>query len=190
MKNTKKNTMKKILGILMAVAILFLAAVPAFAEDHPLGLLTPAWVNCADGKTLNFRAAPGGKIVGHLECGTELYVKEYKNNGWTEVVLKNGKTGFVKTKFLQDKKPGKYEITEREDNFKTVAKEYTVTAKALNKKTAKSVGLRVKPNKTAKAIRTLQAGDELIVLAKGKTWMKVQDKLTGETGFVANDYVA
>ena len=115
------------------------------------------------------------------------YVLDFHGD-WAEIVMKNGKTGFVMTKFIQEAKPGKYEITEREDNFKSVTP-YTVTAKALNKKSEKSVGLRVKPTKTSKAIRTLRAGDELEVLAKAKTWLQVRDLQTGKTGFVAADYV-
>lgn len=188
MKNTK-NTVKKVLGILMVITTLFLAVVPAFASANSLGLLDPAYVNCENGKSLNLRESPNGAIIGHLECGTEVWVLEHLRNGWTEITLKNGKTGYVMTKFLQEKKPGKYEITEREDNFREVRRTYTVTAKALNKKTEKSVGLRVKPNKTSKAIRTLYEGDELEVLAVGNTWLKVYDPETGRTGYVAKDYV-
>ena len=58
-----------------------------------------------------------------------------------------------------------------------------------NKNGTKSVGLRVKPTKSSKAIRTLQAGDQLEVIAKGKTWLKVRDNKTGKTGYVAAEYV-
>lgn len=64
-----------------------------------------------------------------------------------------------------------------------------MTAKALNKKSGKSVGLRLKPTKTSKAIRTLQAGDQLEVIAEGKTWFQVMDPETEKTGFVAKDYM-
>ena len=92
------------------------------------------------------------------------------------------------TKFLVDTKPGKYEITEREDNFRSVS--YTVTAKALNGKTDKSVCLRAKPNKTSSSLRRLTAGNILKVVAEGKTWSKVVDVATGMTGYVANDYLS
>ncbi len=55
--------------------------------------------------------------------------------------------------------------------------------------TANSVGLRVKPDKTSAAIRRLQAGDRLQVIAAAKTWSKVLDPATGRTGYVANDYI-
>ena len=181
--------MKKFVSIIIALLTLALAIAPAMAEygNYDTNLLNPAYVNTADGKNLNVRECPKGKILCRLTPGTEVYVLDFHGD-WAEIVMKNGKTGFVMTKFIQEAKPGKYEITEREDNFKAVTP-YTVTAKALNKKSDKSVGLRIKPTKTSKAIRTLRAGDELEVLAKGKTWLQVRDLQTGKTGFVAADYV-
>lgn len=184
-----KNTLKKVTGILLIIATLFLTVAPALARGNDLSLLDIAYVNCADGKRLNVRTSPNGEIDCRLDCGTKVYILEYLRNGWAEITTDNGTWGYVKTEFLQEKKPGKYEITEREDNFRNVRKTYIVTAKALSKKSDKSVGLRVKPNKTAKAIRTLSAGDELEVLAKGSTWLKVRDLETGRTGYVAKDYV-
>ena len=74
------------------------------------------------------------------------------------------------------------------DDVRTVTP-YTVEAKALNNKTQNSVGLRTSPNKTAKMIRRLAAGDQLQVIAVGKTWSKVIDLATGKTGYDANDYM-
>lgn len=182
--------MKKFVSIIVAIIALFLAVAPALADfgNYDTDLLNPTWVNTADGKNLNVRETPNGKIMCRLTPGTMAYILDFQADGeWAEIVMKNGKTGFVMTKFLQEGKPGKFEITEREDNFKSVTP-YTVTAKALSKKTTRSVGLRVKPNKTSKAIRTLQAGDQLQVLAAAKTWLKVKDLKTGKIGFVAKEY--
>ena len=49
--------------------------------------------------------------------------------------------------------------------------------------------LRVKPNKTSQSIRRLTAGDQLQVIAVGKTWDKVVDLTTGQTGYVASAYM-
>ena len=95
----------------------------------------------------------------------------------------------MQAKFLVSQKPGKYEITERDDDFKTVKNPYLVTAKARGTKDNSSVGLREKPNKTSKAIRRLTAGDQLQVIARGKVWSKVVDLQTRKTGYVANDYI-
>ena len=106
---------------------------------------------------------------------------------WT-CVQAGGTEGWVMTQFLVSSKPGKYEITERADNFRTVAA-FDVIAKALNGKTDRSVCLRERPNKTSGAIRRLTAGDQLQVLAMGMVWDKVVDLDTGLIGYVANDYM-
>ena len=182
--------MKKLASIIVAIIALFLAVAPAMADygKYNTDLLNPTWVNTPDGKNLNVRKTPGGDVLCRLTPGTMAYILDFHGD-WAEIVLKNGKTGFVMTKFLQEGKPGKYELTEREDNFKALDETFFVTAKAVNKKNDKSVGLRVKPTKSSKAIRTLKAGDELEVIAEGKTWLQVQDPATGKTGFVARDYM-
>ena len=113
--------MKKFVSIIVAIIALFLAVAPAMADfgNYDTDLLNPTWVNTPDGKNLNVRETPNGKIMCRLTPGTMAYILNINEN-WTEIVMKNGKTGFVKTKFLQEGKPGKFEITEREDNFKSV----------------------------------------------------------------------
>lgn len=181
--------MKKILTVLIAVAVLCTVFGLAMANSMD-DMYDVMYVNCENGKTLNLRDAPGGNVIGSLECGTKLYIDtEFISMEWSKVITTKGKTGFVMTKFLQEKKPGKYEITERDDNFVAVKKPYIVNAKALNAKTDRSVGLRIKPNKTSKAYRRLDAGDQLQVIAEGTTWIQVLDLSTGKIGYVADDYM-
>ena len=125
-----------------------------------------------------------------MECGTKVELIPYSNptEGWTCIRVK-GQDGWVMSKFLVDSKSGKYEITDQDDNFRSVAA-YKVAAQALNGKTDRSVCLRVKPNETAKSIRRLIAGDQLQVIAVGKIWDKVVDLTTGQTGYVTNDYMS
>lgn len=178
--------MKKLLSAVIILVTVFVLVVPAFASAGSQDM----WVNCANGKRLNVRTEPrtSARCIAQLNCGTKLEVLDNPGNGWLHVT--DGKhTGYVQTKFLQAKKPGKFEITEREDNF-TAVSPYMVSAKPVKGRGESSVGLRVKPNKTAKAIRHLAAGDELQVIAKGKVWSKVIDQVTGQTGYVANQYIA
>ncbi len=182
--------MKKLISIIVILVTVLALAIPAFASvDEYIG--KDMWVNCANGKTLNLREEPSTKarVVTRLECGTKVHVDYNAGNGWV-AVSSYAWSGYVQAKFLVAQKPGKFEITEREDNFVAVKNPYTVSAKALNKNSDRSVGLRVQPNKTAKAIRRLTAGDQLQVIAKGKTWSKVIDLKTGKTGYVANDYIS
>ena len=180
--------MKKLISAIMILVTVFALMLPAFADNDP-GLGVDMWVNCADGYRLNVREKPdkGSKQITRFDCGTKVTVLWEAGNGW--VYVTNGKTtGYVMKKFLQEKKPGKYEITERSDHFVAVTP-YYVSANALNNKTDASVGLRVKPNKTSRAIRRLEAGDELKVIERGRVWSKVVDLQTGETGYMANDYM-
>ena len=180
--------MKKLMTIALVVMLLLGVMVPVFASAEG----GAKWVNCPNGKTLNLRVEPSknAKVLKKLECGTKVELIPYSNltAGWT-CVRANGTDGWVMSKFLVDSKPGKYEITEQEDNFRSVTA-FNVAAKALNGKTDRSVCLRVKPNKTSKSIRRLASGDQLTVVAVGKVWSKVVDTATGRTGYVANDYIA
>ena len=184
--------MKKLLSIAIILVTVLALMVPVFASaDTNDSIGKDMWVNCSNGKTLNLREEPraGARIITRLECGTKVQVDYDAGNGWVAVSSYNW-SGYVQSKFLVASKPGKFEITERDDNFITVPNPYTVSAKALNSKSSRSVGLRVSPNKTSRAIRRLNAGDQLQVVAKGKTWSKVIDLQTGKTGYVANDYIS
>ena len=187
----KVKKMKKLVSIVTVILMVLGLMIPVFSSAEAAAPAAYKWVNCADGKTLNLReeANTKAKVVTRIESGKKVEIINAVGvpAGWTKVKF-NGKTGFVMTKFLVNAKPGKYEITERSDNFRAVTA-YIVKAKALNQKTTKSVCLRVKPNKTAKSIRRLAAGDQLKVIAAGKTWSKVVDMTTGKTGYVANDYI-
>ena len=180
--------MKKIVSIVLVILTLAALMIPVFAGAEG----TTKWVNCENGKRLNVRDSVKGNLLYRIDCGTKVEIQTSVSTpkGWAYITVPgHAKGGYVMTKFLVSSKPGKYEITERDDDFVSVANPYMVTAKALNAKTDRSVGLRVKPNKTSNALRRLNAGDRLQVIARGKTWSKVVDMLTGKTGYVANDYI-
>ena len=180
--------MKKLMSVVMIVMMIAAVMIPMCASADG----THMWVNCKNGKNLNVREQPttGSRREYTLPCGTEVIIQDFVGgNGWVQIVpAKGGQPGFVMTKFLQDRKPGKYEITERQDNFRAVTP-YMATATALNAKTDRSVGLRVQPNKTANAIRRLYAGDQVQVIARGRIWDEVVDLQTGRTGYVAHNYL-
>ena len=187
--------MKKMIALVIALMTVLTLMIPVFAsaEEQLIAANTTMWVNTADGYNLNVRPEPNTntKILYRLTPGTKVVINNnvVAPEGWAFVTTAGHKDGgFVMTKFLVASKPGKYEITERSDNFRTV-NPYNVEAKALNDRTTRSVGLRTSPNKTAKMVRRLQAGDQLQVIAVGTTWSKVVDLSTGKTGYVANDYM-
>ncbi len=182
--------MKKVIGIVMVMMMVVGLMVPvmASADVKPQDYM---WVNCANGKTLNVRANPSTKatVLYRVESGKQIeIVSSCSERGWLYVRQAGKSCGYVMDKFLVSSRPGKYEVTERDDNFRSA--NYTVAAKALKAGTTKGVCLRVKPNKTSGSIRRLTEGDRLTVLAVGKVWSKVKDPTTGRTGYVANDYIA
>ena len=179
--------MKKIICVALILATVLTLMIPVVSTAASAG--QTMWVNCADGKRLNLREEPNtnSRIITRIDCGTKVDLIRDLGDGWMFISV-GKQTGYVMKKFLVETKPGKYEITERDDNFVSVTP-YTVTAKALNSNSDRSVGLRVKPNKTAKMVRRLTAGDELQVIARGKVWSKVVDLKTGKTGYVANEYI-
>ena len=186
--------MKKLMSIAIVLVTVFALMIPVFSSAAPASADSgeTLWVNCSNGLRLNLRAEPStsARLVRRLDNGTSVEVMDNLGNGWLYVMANNSSKdhGYVMAKFLQEKKPGKYEITEREDRIVAVTP-YMVTAKALSRTDERSVGLRTRPNKTSAAIRRLEAGDQLKVIARGKTWSKVVDPLTGRTGFAANDYL-
>ena len=181
--------MKKILSIVMILVTVLALMIPVLASAEEYSGVD-MWVNCDNGKTLNVREEPrtGSRVITRLECGTKVQVDYFTGDGWAAISDYHF-SGYVQAKFLVSEKPGKYEITEREDDFVAVKEPYLVSAVRRSAKSDSSVGLRVKPNKTSKAIRRLTAGDQLQVIARGKVWSKVVDLQTGKTGYVANDYI-
>ena len=182
--------MKKIISVMFALMMLVGLMVPVMSNAESTDGHDVMYVVCANGKTLNVREAPSksSKLLYRVENGSKLEIAEPESDGWVLVRQGDKPYGFVMTKFLQAKKPYKYDLTERADDFKAVTP-YTVTAKARGKNTDESVGLRTQPTKKSASIRRLMAGDQLQVIEVGKTWSKVIDPQTGATGYVANDYM-
>ena len=183
--------MKKLMSVVMIIMMVSAVMIPMCASANAIGPNTIEYVNCRNGKNLNVREQPttASAVEYTLKCGTPVTILGYAGNGWAQIAnASDGQTGYVMTKFLQDKKPGKYEITERDNDFRAVTP-YMAAATALNAKTDRSVGLRVLPNKDSSAIRRLHAGDQVQVIAVGKLWDEVVDPQTGMTGYVASNYL-
>ena len=183
--------MKKLMSLAIVLMMVLGLMIPALSSAEEV--IEHMWANRADGRCINIHetADENSKILYRVDCGTMVEVVPASSavKGWTLVRRDGNPAGYVKSKFLMEKKPGKYEYTEHEDSFCSVTA-YTVTALALNAGTDKSVCLREKPNKISESLRRLSAGDQLQVIAEGKTWSKVIDLASGKTGYVANDYLA
>ncbi len=182
--------MKKFLNVAMVLMMALVLTIPVFSTAERVNGHSEMWVNTPNGKCLNVRERPdkSEKIIYCVECGTKLNILEETDSEWARVYADGQEKGYVMMRFLVAEKPGKYEMTERNDDFRAV-NPYKVTALPRSRNSKESVGLRVKPNKRAKMIRRLRTGNTLTVIAVGRNWSKVKDARTGKTGYVANDYI-
>ena len=184
--------MKKILSVVMVLMLAIGLMIPVFASAESTEGHDTMYVSCANGLKLNVRDLPtrSSKMLYRVKNGSVLTVlhDDKTPEGWALVQKGNKQLGYVMTKYLKADKPGKYNRIERSDDFVKVVS-YKVIAKALNCNTNESVCLRTQPTKLSAELRRLMAGDTLEVLEIGRTWSKVQDTLTGLTGYVANDYI-
>jgi uncharacterized protein YraI len=58
------------------------------------------------GTPLNMRESPNGKIIGTLQNGVEVVMKDAsKDWNWAQIVTKSGKTGWVYYNYLSDCDP-------------------------------------------------------------------------------------
>ena len=184
--------MKKLVSILLVVVTLLGLMIPLMASAESAEGHDVMWVVCANGKRLNVRYLPdtNSRLLYRVDNGSKLTVlhDEVVPEGWAMVRQGDKEVGYVMTQFLQAKRPYKYDLRERDDDFRSV-NPYIVVAVARGKNTDESVGLRTIPTKQAKMLRRVMAGDELEVLQVGKTWSFVFDPISNMQGYVANDYI-
>ena len=183
-----KKNLKKVISIAVIVMTVFALTIPSFASAGQFGG-KDMWVYCPNGSRLCVRMDPqeDSYVLTKLTNGTKVDLMEDLGNGWAKIETYDY-AGYVKTQYLQSRPLTKYQVGENANNIIAV-NPYIATAKALNAKTTRSVGLRVEPTKACKAIRRLEAGDQLEVIARGSVWSKVIDMKTGNIGYVANDYI-
>lgn len=189
--------MKRILSILLALALLIPAAVNAG------GLVGPGkmFVMTANGKTLNVRSTPRveDNIIGHLKYGAEVRVVEFLN-GWTEIKW-GDTTAYVQSRYLQWYKPGpKPQPQPTEDpNQEERAKERReldsevsiepVTLQAYATRPTGRVNLRQAPSKLGKRLETIPDGATLEAFAETNNWYHATDPDTGVSGYIYKERV-
>ena len=131
-------------------------------------------------------------------------------NGWSCVRLagKFDQDGYVMTKFLVSKKPGKYVPSSADAALAQPAtSKESFTMDQLNEvlKTGRSVApytitlyptrasgwvyLRWVPSRNSQQIATFPAGKDVRVIAELKDWYQIEDPDTGVVGFVNSSYV-
>ena len=168
------------------------------------------YVKTGNGKTLNVRSEPatGDNVLLRFPYGHQVTVNYHLGNGWTCIMLAGEyDVGYVQTKFLVSKDPGKYVPSSADAELaKPATSMESYTMEQLNEvlKTARSVTpytvtlyptrssgwvyLRWVPSRNSNYVTTYTGGQQVQVIAELKNWYQVQDQ-DGKVGFVYTSYV-
>ena len=196
---------KRFLTLIAAMVLVLSVCMPSALAYETM------YVRTGNGKTLNVRAEPvmGSEVLLKFEYGQSVTVDYHLGNGWTCVMLAGAyDVGYVQTKFLVNKDPGKYVPTSADAALAkpaTSKESYTMeqlntvlaTARSVNPYTVtvyptRSSGwvyLRWVPSKNSQQVTTFPGGKEVKVIAELKDWYQVEDPDTGKVGFVYTSYV-
>ncbi len=195
---------KRFVSMMLVVLTLMLSVfVPAAmaGEEGPNEHAGYYYVKTGNGKGLNVRDNPNGKIVGSLKYGTRLSVDAFSHDEWALITYRydngHGKgdyAAYVSTRFLVSYNPGKFQGTSSKTTASTVRTEkavaslYTVVSCPVH--ATGWVNLRKTPSTSAKVLTRCYTGKTLNVLAETNGWFKVQDPATGMIGYISSKYVA
>ena len=189
---------------MLAVLTLMLAVcVPAAlaGEEGPNAHAGYYYVKTGNGKGLNVRDNPNGKVVGSLKYGTRVYVDAFSDSEWALITYRydngHGKgdyAAYVSTRFLVRNNPGKYQSASSSKSAAgvsgteiAVASPYTVVSRP--DRASGWVNLRKAPSTDAKVLTKCYMGKTLTVLAELRGWYQVQDPATGVIGYISSRYV-
>lgn len=202
--------MKKLIGLLLAMALLAALAMPAMAEDQGKVM----YVYTQNGKDLLVRSSMStteDNVVGSLPFGAKV-ITYGSQSGWTHIDYGDGSfSPYVMSRFLVKTKPtgGKPSDSKSSSgtdskNFDTtsattveqintllasakVVEPYSVTVRPI--RASGWVYMRWIPSRHGKQIATYGANQQLTVIAELKDWYQVQDPATGRVGFVYKSYI-
>lgn len=208
---------KKLISLaLVVVTVMALGLSAVQAGDESISPYAGYYyVKTENGKGLNVRNAPNGKVVGSLKYGTRIYVDGFTTSEWAITTYKynNGYgygeySAWVSTRYLTRTDPGPYKGSSSKSSsgksssgsattlsgvnaiFRTakqVSAPYTVVARPA--RASGWVNLRWAPSTHAERIATCPQGKTLTVLAELRDWYQVQDPATGMIGFISSKYV-
>jgi len=189
--------MKKILGILLILALLLPLA--AAAEDPAVGQGGIMYVYTADGKTLNVRSSPsrGGSLIGHLKFGAQVEVLDFLNS-WCRIRYKGGEA-YVQSRFLSwypTGNPNQSPVKNRQKSDKEKLKDEQASEQEVDSfmvriratRASGTINMRAEPSKTARKVETMADGTKLEVTGETISWYKVTDPANGKTGYVAKSF--
>ena len=193
----------------LALIVMMMATLISTAAVAESG--TTMYVRTDNGKSLNVRDKPDGKVVSSFKYGQAIYVEYITASGWAQTYYgDNGDTytGWVSARYLVKSDPGKYvpsnnsapassntdaakALSDMNAEFKTgklVTNQFTVYSRP--SRASGWVNLRWAPSTETERIATCPQGKALTVIGETKNWYQVQDPHTGMVGFIMKKFVA
>ena len=206
-----KRMMTLALAVIMALGMMIPAAM---AGDNTATTESGYYyVYTENGKGLNVRETPGGRIVGSLKYGTRIHVDAFTDDTWALIIYnyeipgygKGDYAAFVNRRFLQKNKPAdrtetsttKKAVGSASDTIEDLNKEFAsakqVTPyKVVVRPTRASgwVNMRWAPSQSSELMATYRANDTLLVIKELNNWLQVEDQDTGDVGFINKAFVS
>ena len=203
----KKRMVSLLLVLMMALGMTIPAAMAEEEESAGEGYY---YVYTENGKTLNVRETPGGKVVGNLKYGSRIHVDAFVDNTWALIVFnydngygKGDYAAFVNRRFLQKSKPAakpsttKKAVGSASDTLEDINKEFASAQKVTPYKvtvrptrTSGWVNMRWAPSQSAQLMATYKANDQLLVIRELTNWLQVEDQDTGDVGFINKAFIS
>ena len=203
----KKRMVSLLLVLMMALGMMIPAAMAEEEESAGEGYY---YVYTENGKTLNVRETPGGKVVGYLKYGSRIHVDAFVDNTWALIVFnydngygKGDYAAFVNRRFLQKSKPAAKSSTTKKavgsasDTLEDINKEFASAQKVTPYKVTVRptrisgwVNMRWAPSQSAQLMATYKANDQLLVIRELTNWLQVEDQDTGDVGFINKAFIA
>ena len=211
-----KKLVALLLVMLLGLGLLAPAALAAGSDYGENDYQDPGYyyVYTENGKVLNVRDSPNGKVVGALKYGARIHVDALVDENWALITFnydngygKDDYAAFVNRRFLTKKKPearsssktaaAKKEPAASEDPLEAMNREfksaknvapYTVTVRPT--RASGWVNLRWAPSDSAELMATFKANDKLTVIKELDSWLQVEDPETGNVGFINRDFIA
>ena len=191
--------MKKAITVILAIALLAALALPAVADAFTLYVTR-------SGVRVYAKKSTSAKVYHKLSRGQKVLI-EKKSGSWYAILVEDpegGQTlGWIQAKYLSTTKPSRKKKSsqstpatvtpsstkEIERVLGTMREVESYDAQVVTKTEKGTVALRRKPTQAGQLITHLANGTALRVLAEGEGWFQVTDPASGQTGYMAGQYI-
>lgn len=194
--------MKRVVTVILAVALLAALALPAVADALTL-------YATQNGVKVYAAKRTDAKVYKKLSRGQKVLI-EKKSGKWYAILVQDpsgdGQTlGWIQAKYLSSTKPSKEKKKDKKKSADTKPAESSrkeidrvmgtmqdvepYEAELVTKTEKGTVALRWQPTTDGKLILHIMNGARLKVLAEGDGWFQVSDPKSGYTGYMASKYL-